>query len=210
MVAVNGNPVDWAVAEMPIKGSPWSGDGYLVKPTLTGVLVVVVDGLGHGEPARATTERTLSALDECAEDATTSDLVLHCHQVLQNDRRGAVLSLAKYDAMQNLVAWLGVGNVEGRLLLRTSGGSYIQQSLLLRPGIVGGPQLPNLQPSVMRVRYGDLLIFATDGIAPDFADNIRIDAHVNDIAKHISENYRKQTDDELALVMRCLGNADAG
>lgn len=209
MVAVRAETTEWTAVGTPLRGNTVSGDRYLVKPLATGALAMVADGLGHGKPAAEAAERALSAVNDCAESVTVSELALRCHVALQGDSRGAVLSLAKYDAAEGIVTWLGVGNVEGRLLLRTAEGHYIQESLLLHPGIVG-QHLPDLRPSVMRVSRGDLLIFATDGIVADFAGDIQIDARVEEIAKHISVTWRKQTDDALVLVMRCLGHADAG
>jgi hypothetical protein len=49
------------------------------------------------------------------------------------------------------------------------------------------------------------VIFATDGVAPDFAENIRMDSPVNEISARIIDRYCKKTDDALALVLRYLG-----
>ena len=114
------------------------------------------------------------------------------------------MNMAALDARNGTMAWLGIGNVEGRLLLRTSASRYEQQHLLLRPGVVGH-KLPRLQASMTRVGRGDLLIFATDGINPDFSEDIAIDAPVGDIAEDIVNKYRKSTDDALVLVVRYLG-----
>ena len=116
------------------------------------------------------------------------------------------MSLAYHNPEQGVVTWLGVGNVEGRLLLRTSHGQYLQECLLLRPGILGR-RLPHLQPSIRRVNPGDLLILATDGISGDFADDLPIDAHVEDIARDILRRCGKGTDDALVLVMRYMAHA---
>lgn len=208
MVAVSAYPVEWAAVEVPMSGHAPSGDRYLVRPLVAGALAVVMDGLGHGKQAAAAAARAMSAVSEYTEDMTVSDLVLRCHAALHDDSRGVVLSLAIYNAKLGMISWLGVGNVEGCLLLRTTRGHYLQEPLLLRPGIIGR-ELPSLQYSVMRVNHGDLLIFATDGISPDFANGVSIDAHVDNIARRIAANCNKHTDDALVLVMRCLGHADA-
>lgn len=208
MVAVSAYAVEWAAVEVPMSGHALSGDRCLVRPLVTGALAVVVDGLGHGKQAAASAARAMSAVSAYSEDMTVSDLVLHCHAALRSDSRGVVLSLAVYNAKLGMISWLGVGNVEGCLLLRTAGGRYLQEPLLLRPGIIGR-ELPSLQSSVMRVNRGDVLIFATDGISPDFANGVSIDAHVDNIARRIAADCNKHTDDALVLVMRCLGHAHA-
>ena len=52
---------------------------------------------------------------------------------------------------------------------------------------------------------GDMVIFATDGIAPDFADDLRLDGPVGEIAERIISRYGKKTDDALVLVTRYVG-----
>src|ERR1051326_4408996 len=49
--------LDWGVAASALPGQAQSGDAHLVKAVATGVLVAVVDGLGHGAEA-ATAART--------------------------------------------------------------------------------------------------------------------------------------------------------
>lgn len=56
MEAVTGPFVEWGVAGLPAKGHRESGDGYLVRPVAGGVLLAVVDGLGHGREAAVAAE----------------------------------------------------------------------------------------------------------------------------------------------------------
>lgn len=202
MAAVIGDSVESASAVFTLPGQTESGDRCLVMPIPGGNLVAVVDGLGHGHEAAVAAERAISSIQSHA-SGHLPEVAKHCHAPL-NGTRGAVMNLAALDARNGTMAWLGIGNVEGRLLLRTSASGYEQQHLLLRPGVVG-QKLPKLQASVTRIGRGDLLIFATDGISPDFSDDIAIDAPVGDIAEDIVNNHCKSTDDALALVVRYLG-----
>ena len=45
--------IAWGVASRPSPGEVASGDLHLIQPTMDGVLLAVVDGLGHGDAARA-------------------------------------------------------------------------------------------------------------------------------------------------------------
>ena len=45
--------IDWGVAARPLEGQAVSGDLHLVKPLDDGVLLAVVDGVGHGGEAVA-------------------------------------------------------------------------------------------------------------------------------------------------------------
>src|ERR1043166_5109907 len=84
--------LDWGVAASALPGQAQSGDAHLVKAVATGVLVAVVDGLGHGAEA-ATAART--AVHTLAEHAAESVLALlqRCHVALKGSR-GVVMSLA--------------------------------------------------------------------------------------------------------------------
>lgn len=197
-----GNAVDSASAVFTLPGQSESGDRCLVVPIPSGNLVAVVDGLGHGSEAATAAETAVDCIREHAA-APLPEIAQHCNTAL-NRTRGAVLSLASFDTKRGTMTWLGIGNVEGRLLLRVNESAYGQQHLLLRPG-VAGQKLPKMQSSVSRVNHGDMLIFVTDGISPDFADHISIDAPIGKIADGIVARYCKQRDDALALVVRYLG-----
>ena len=153
--------VEWSVAIRAL-GSE-SGDQYLVSRTADGVLVAVVDGLGHGPEAAAVAKAALAALDaDPARDLPGR--LAHCHERLR-DTRGAVLSLAAF--APGRLTWLGVGNVDG-VLVRA--GSRAAEQLLVRSGVVGR-RLPSLEVTRLTVARGDTLILATDGVDGQFAED---------------------------------------
>src|SRR5437879_1529990 len=161
--------MDWSVAARPISGQSVSGDLHLVKPFDHRVLVAVIDGIGHGDEAAAAARMAVEILDRHAREPAIS-LVKRCHAALAQTR-GAVLTVAKLNTMENTMTWLGVGNVEGRLLRADTGASHPRESVLLRGGLVGY-KLPELAASVIPVAAGDLLILATDGIHAAFEDGV--------------------------------------
>jgi len=200
---VKNGIVEWATAAAALPGQSESGDRHALRPVAGGVLAAVVDGLGHGHEAAQAAERALASIEAHPENRSLSELVQHCHAALRGTR-GVVMSLAAFDGRAGLLTWIGIGNVEGRLLLQSPDGHYLQESLLLRPGVVGG-QLPQLQTSVARVKRGDMLILATDGIDPEFAEHVPIGGAIGDIAAGIISRYGTRTDDGLVLVVRYLG-----
>lgn len=200
---MNNGSVEWSSAAAALPGENESGDRHVLQPLTAGVLAVVVDGLGHGHEAALAAERAVANVQKHNDRDSLAYLVQRCHEALRGTR-GVVMSLAAFDAQAGLLTWMGVGNVEGRLLLKSADNRYLQETLLLRPGVVGG-QLPQLQPSVARIRRGDMLILATDGIDPDFAEDVPINGAVDDIAAGIVSRYGTRTDDGLALVVRYLG-----
>lgn len=195
--------IETAPAEFVLPGEQQSGDRHTIVPLRNGALVAVIDGLGHGSEAAVAAELAVTNIEQHAERESLVDLVKRCHTALSSTR-GAVMNLAVFDAREGTLTWIGIGDVQGRLLLKTSEPGYAEQSLLLRPGVVG-QKLPALQVSVARVQPGDMVIFATDGIDPEFAEGISMDSPAAEIAQHIVARYCKRTDDALALVVRYLG-----
>jgi phosphoserine phosphatase RsbX len=187
-------------------GQTTSGDRHLVKPFPDGVLVAVVDGLGHGAEAGDAAALAVRTLESYAEQPVTS-LVKRCHEALRGTR-GAVMSLASYSARDAMMMWLGVGNVEGVLLRRSDKTHEERQSLLLRGGVVG-TQLPALTAAITPVRSGDILILASDGIRSEFARRVIGADPAQKIADRIMAEHRKATDDALVLVTRYLGDEGA-
>jgi hypothetical protein len=195
--------IDWCVAARPISGQSVSGDMHLVKPLETGVLIAVVDGVGHGNEATGVAEVAVDVLEQHAGEGIVQ-LVWSCHQALENTR-GVVLTVAYLDALNNTITWVGVGNVEGRLVRRNGGPhGHPAESVLLRGGLVGY-KLPSLYVSSAPLCAGDLLLFATDGITPGFESDIYIAQSPGRIADSILNRHFKGTDDALVLVARYLG-----
>jgi negative regulator of sigma-B (phosphoserine phosphatase) len=116
------------------------------------------------------------------------------------------MTLASVHSSDATLTWLGVGNVEGRLLRPRAGTSPQKQNALLLAGVVGY-QLPALHAGVGSLQKGDLLILATDGIHARFAEGLRLDQAPRQIAAHILDRHLKGNDDALVLVARYLGGA---
>ena len=198
--------IDWGVATLTLPGERESGDLHLVKPVRAGVLVSVVDGLGHGAAAAAAARAAVAALNRHAQESVLP-LLQRCHQALAGTR-GVVVSVALFDRADGSMTWLGVGNVEGVLLYADSGRRRGRERLVTRGGIVGS-ELPPLRAEVLAVAPGDTLILATDGIRSGFADDLAIDAPPQQLADQILARSGKSTDDALVLVARYLGDAGA-
>ena len=197
-------PIECAVAELARPGQSESGDRHLVLSTADGGLVAVVDGLGHGAEAASAAKMAVMALERGA-DRPLVQIVRDCHQSLIGTR-GAVLSAAAFSVIDDSMTWLGVGNVEGRLLRAPASGGAPPEALLVRGGVVGA-QLPPLVPRIVRLRRGDMLIIATDGIRSEFLDAPLPYQEPQALADHVLARWSTQTDDALVLVVRYLGAA---
>lgn len=182
-------------------GEQESGDLYLARTWEKGALVAVADGLGHGAEAAQAASAAISTLEKCDSESPVA-MMRHCHEELISTR-GVVMSLAEFRRDDNTLTWLGVGNVEGFLLHRDAQVVPAHEALLLRAGVVGDC-LPRLSASVIPLGYGDVLVFATDGIRPGFADYVNLQQSPQQTADRILDQYGLETDDALVLVVRYL------
>ena len=195
--------IEWGAAASPLEGQAESGDLHVVQPFPKGVLVAAVDGLGHGPEAAAAARSAVVTLAEYAHEPVIS-LVKRCHERLLRTR-GVVMSLASFNALDNTMTWLGVGNVEGLLLRADVAADPPRENVLLRSGVVGY-ELPTLHASILPVTRGDVLILATDGIRSGFAEDVSLSDPPQRIAEQILARRATGMDDALVLVARYLGH----
>src|SRR5712691_7308588 len=196
--------VEWGVASQMLAGEVESGDKHVVKIFPHGALLAAVDGLGHGEEAAAAANMAVRFL-QTSENESLITLLKRCHERLRSTR-GVVISLAAFNAVDETMTWVGVGNVEGVLLRAAPAVDPGCESLVLRSGVVGS-RLPLLHASIVPVMRGDTLIFATDGIRTEFAQRLALDGGPQQLADRILAQYAKGTDDALVLVARYVGAA---
>ena len=196
--------LEWGVAWRALPGETISGDQSLIHTLPYGVLVAVVDALGHGREAAAAAGKAIAILQRYADEPLPS-LVQRCHGELLGTR-GVVMSLARFNTSEISMTWLGVGNVEGVLISAEPRTPPRSTTLLTRPGIVGADLAPKVSPWVVPLVPGDTLVFATDGVRPGFADGGMLQDAPQDVAERILASHAKQTDDALVQVVRFTGD----
>jgi anti-sigma regulatory factor (Ser/Thr protein kinase) len=196
------NIVEWSAASVALQGQPVSGDLPVVAHFPSGVLLALVDGLGHGAEARTAAQAVGEVLTEQASESPPV-LMQRCHERARRTR-GAAMSVASLNGSTSTLTWLGVGNVDG-LLWRANGE---KRALGARGGVVGY-QLPPLRPETLPLRHGDLLIFTSDGIRSDMAERIQLGRWLDEtpqaILDAIMHSCAKGSDDASVLVARYLG-----
>jgi hypothetical protein len=195
--------LEWGVAWRALPGEAISGDQSIVRMQPHGILVGVVDALGHGREAAAAAGKAIGILQRYAHEPLNS-LVQRCHAELIGTR-GVVMSLACFRTDENSMTWLGVGNVEG-FLVSAETRPPRSTTLLTRNGIVGAELSPKVNPWVVPLTRGDTLVFATDGVRPGFAAGLTLTESPQELADRILAGYAKETDDALVLVVRFLGD----
>src|SRR5437879_2735785 len=126
--------IDWGVAARPMPGETRSGDLHVVAPFPRGVLVAVLDGLGHGDEAADAAASAAEVLIRHASEPLVP-LMLRCHEALRATR-GVAMSLASF-VVDAALSWIAVGNVQAALFKAGPSVGRAQESMLLRSGVVG-------------------------------------------------------------------------
>jgi phosphoserine phosphatase RsbX len=194
--------VEWGVSTRSRPGEVTSGDLAIVALRPEGALVAAIDGLGHGGEAAHAARQA----GEVVRSSWSRDLVVlveRCHIALRGTR-GAAISLAFVSAPEGRMTWLGVGNVEGRVLSGDPSAIRPKDSLALRSG-VAGHELPTVRSATIDVRPGDVLVLATDGIQATFADSLDVSGSTQTITERIVADHAKPSDDALVVAVRYLG-----
>lgn len=195
-------PFAWGAAGRPLVGEIASGDAYLVQPNPEGLLMAVIDGLGHGTEAEIAATAAVITLESHG-DRPLVEQFERCNTALK-DTRGVAMTVVHASAATGDVTWLGIGNVEG-LIARIDEGAVARiDFLMLRNGVVG-MKLPRLQVSRQTLEPGDLLILATDGIRSRFHEALDPTGDPSEIAQRILAEHGRENDDAMVLVARYEG-----
>lgn len=195
-------PIEWGVAARCRRGEVTSGDLAVVRLLPEGALVAGIDGLGHGSEAAHAARKAADVVRESPTQDLVS-LIQRCHAALRGTR-GAAVSLAFVSSSQSAMTWLGVGNVEGRILSGDPSVTRLKGSLALGRG-VPGHELPRVKTATLDVHPGDVILLATDGIEPAFADSLDTSGSTEAISQRILADHWKRPDDALVVAVRYLG-----
>lgn len=193
-------------AAMTKEGEDVSGDLACIGHTDDGVLVGVIDGLGHGADAGEAAHRASVVLEDPATGMRVTDALKRCHTALRGTR-GAVIAVAAFREHAGDMEWLAVGNIEG-VLVRGRAGPPGREMIVQRPGIVGH-HMPMLRSATLPVRPGDTLVFATDGLRREVAQAVsrRWPARLEGGVAELLEEFATGNDDALLLTARYGGAA---
>lgn len=198
---VQVGPLLIETAAMTKEGEDVSGDRACVAQSAAGVLVGVVDGLGHGVDAGDAAQRAGVILEDPANGIGVTDALERCHAALRGTR-GAVIAVAAFPRAAAAMEWAAVGNVEG-VLVRGHAGPPGREMIVQRPGIVGH-HMPRLRSATLPVRTGDALVFATDGVRREVAHAVsqRGPARLEGGAAELLREFATGNDDALLLMAR--------
>lgn len=192
--------VEWASAARAFEDEPESGDRSVVADRPDGMLLAVIDGLGHGVHAAAAADAAAAAVEAGAEQPP-DEILRRCHAAVAGTR-GCAITLGVIALEAATLTWAGVGNVAGVVLHRTS--SPTRKLIRGRAGIVGS-RLPRLHSETLALGDGDVILLASDGIRPNFGRVALMHLPLQRIADEIFTEYALATDDALVLAARYRG-----
>lgn len=115
---------------VPIAGETRCGDAWEHQEQMGRRLIIVADGLGHGDGASDAANEALEAF-HANQHRSPKDIIEAAHARLQKTR-GAAVAVAEIDFERRLVRYSGVGNIAGAIVANGKSRSMISHN-----GIVG-------------------------------------------------------------------------
>ena len=186
---------------IPVRGETECGDAWRVIAGPRRLSLLLVDGLGHGPEAAAAAGAATRLFPQLV--AGSPEAALASLDSALRTTRGAALSVAVIDEIGHATRFIGVGNVDGRVIADGQ-----TEHLVPQPGIVGGG-IPVLRSTTTKWLAGARLVMHSDGIVARW----RIDAYPGLVTAHpallagvIYRDFARDRDDATVLV---LGNAAA-
>lgn len=180
----------------PCLGEGVSGDAVIAIPLEHGLLVAMVDVLGHGPEAHDLTK----VIAEFLERRATSDvsaLMKRLHQHLTGTR-GAAAGLCAIDSDAGTIDYVGIGNTS----MRRVGES--ETRLVSNDGVLGqNMRTPLLQS--LELDSGDLLVLCSDGVSDRFSSAAYpglLHQAPKDVVRTILDRFGKDHDDSACVAIR--------
>lgn len=184
----------------PCDGEALSGDAAVVSFGREGVLVAVIDALGHGSEAHHLSARLSEALSNWlagspSPDPETALTVLH---ESARGTRGAVATVAwlNTDTLQGSVA--GIGNVRCRLF------GTVTRSIDFGDGVLG-QRMRSPRSFALALQPADVVLLFSDGVVGRFRTDdypsLGLDP-ASAIAFNIVRRFSRGTDDASCAAVR--------
>jgi phosphoserine phosphatase RsbX len=189
--------IEWASAARAFDDAPVSGDRQIVANRPGGLLLAVIDGLGHGTNAAAAAAAAAAAIEGHAAEAP-DQILRRCH-LASTATRGSAITIVAIDLAAERLAWAGVGNVAGVVL--SVGPPQTGKLIRGHAGIVGS-HLPKLHTETLQLHDGDVVLLASDGIRPDFGGVTMLRRPLQRIVDEILVGQAVPNDDALVVAAR--------
>jgi anti-sigma regulatory factor (Ser/Thr protein kinase) len=190
-------PLEVGVICLAKQGQDVSGDNWAVTQGVEHSLIMVADGLGHGQDAAAASLAATNLLPARAQFKPAA-IIEAAHAALAHTR-GAALAVVELDLARLVVRFAGIGNISGMIL-----GSDHAQHLASYNGIVGH-QVRKIQEFTYPWSAEALLLMHSDGLISHW-DLSRypglLSRHPSLIAGVLYRDFSRGNDDVTVLVAK--------
>lgn len=182
---------------LPIKGEEVSGDAWAIGKSGDDYLILVADGLGHGPMAAEAASVAVRVFREQIQ-RSLKEIVEAMHGAMRHTR-GAALAIAKINLEQQILQFVGVGNIAGTIHSSTG-----YKRMVSHNGTVGH-ELRKIQEFSYSWQREGILIMHSDGLGthwdiqryPGLATR-----HPSLIAGVLYRDFNRERDDVTVLVAR--------
>jgi len=181
-------------ASRPANGRAVNGDSFVVVEDGHLVLIAVIDGLGKGEEAAVASQLVRGYVEEHAGD-DLEKMIRGCHMLAKKSIRGSVIGVARLDSRLKQFSYIGVGNIEVRVV---SGQSIHPASM---NGVLGY-NLKRLRKLVYDIGGDYVVLLYSDGVDSSF-DLRDYPFHRRDPQRAVDRILREFSDgkDDATIVM---------
>ncbi len=193
--------LDVSAISLPLPGETACGDAWAVWQEPNRTVIMVVDGLGHGELAAQAAQEAVQVFQEHPE-LPPARLIKACHDRMRHTR-GAAMAVAEIYHRTHEIWYAGVGNINGRVYTGATSKGMVSYS-----GTVGHT-IRKINEFTYALPPGAVLVMASDGVSNrwEFEDYpglvVRQPAT---IAARLCRDFRRTTDDSTVLIARWMGD----
>lgn len=195
-------PLDIGVATLAKPGYDENGDAFVVRLWGTKALVGVIDGVGHGGPAKVASQAARRYVESHHDQPL--DGIFRGAATACRGTRGVVMALGRFDWGLDRLEFASVGNIEARVL-----GAEQPINFVVRRGIIG-LNAPPPRLTTHAWPAAATLVMYSDGVqdhwGPDALDGLA-EAPASAMARTLLDRLGRETDDATVLVVK--GRADA-
>jgi anti-sigma regulatory factor (Ser/Thr protein kinase) len=183
---------------VPIKGEVVSGDTWATGKSGDDYLILVADGLGHGVMAAEAASVAVRVFREQI-NCSLKEIIETMHGAMRQTR-GAALAIAKIDLEQQILQFVGVGNITGTIHASTGNTHLVSHN-----GTVGY-EVRKIQEFSYPWQQEAMLIMHSDGLSTHWDINERYPGlatkHPSLIAGVLYRDFNRGRDDVTVLVAR--------